>query len=116
TLSARLIHECMAGAAARGEYVFREHLLDMDQRALPWAVAPMLERGNGDGCGIVVHVFTRQMAENALQVVGIEASMFRHARQHARADFLTVVEGKHEVGPSFTLQGSMLACLPLDAP
>ena len=38
-----------------GEFVFRPSLLDMDQRALPRAIQPVLERGDGNELVLVVH-------------------------------------------------------------
>ena len=42
--------------------------------------------------------------------------MLRDARQHARADFLTFVEGKDEVIPAFSGKYTMRAGLPLERP
>ena len=36
----------------------------------------------------------------ALQVFGSEAGVLGNPRQHARADFLAIMEGEYEVGPA----------------
>ncbi len=41
----------------------------------------------------------------SLEVFGLEAGMFGDTRQHARADFLFIVECKYEIRPAGTLKG-----------
>lgn len=55
-----------------------------------------------------------QMKE--LQIRGLKTGVLCDANEHARADFLAVMEGKYEVRPAVTDERSMRAGLSFDLP
>jgi hypothetical protein len=50
------------------------------------------------------------------EIVRRETGVFCYSRQHARADFFTIVEGKDVIRRPGSLQDAMGSGLPLDGP
>ena len=53
---------------------------------------------------------------NKSQILWPKTSVFGDAREHLGADFLTIMEGEHKIGPTFARQCSMRPRLPLEMP
>src|SRR5665213_2256384 len=51
-----------------------------------------------------------------LQIFRPQARVFGDSRQHSWAEFFTIVEGEHEVGPAFAGERAMRAGLVLELP
>ncbi len=52
----------------------------------------------------VLQIATDTDMDIHLKIFGSESGMFCNARQHARPNFFAVMEGKHEIRPTGTLQ------------
>jgi hypothetical protein len=51
-----------------------------------------------------------------LQILWRESSMFRKASKYAWAEFFIIVEGKHDICPSWAFKRFVRSCDPFDTP